>query len=117
MNMPPTAPTHGLRAPAATGTPPPPSGKGTLTSAYFSDSTILDMPWKNAGDGEATSAPRGWVSAGGLCPSPLCCPSRKIFSAALWSRCNLIPQSGQECHRTDKLLTTIMPQPEQACEV
>jgi hypothetical protein len=42
---------------------------------------------------------------------------RKMLSAALWSRCRLVPQSGPVCQRTDKPLRTITPQPEQACEV
>jgi hypothetical protein len=41
------------------------------------------------------------------------CPSLSMFLAALWSRWRLVPQSGQECQRTDKLLATRAPQPEQ----
>jgi hypothetical protein len=37
-----------------------------------------------------------------------------MFLAALWSRCELAPQSGQECQRTEKPLWTITPLPEQA---
>src|SRR5260370_7284106 len=37
-----------------------------------------------------------------------------MFSAALWSRWRLVPQSGHSCHRTDKPLETRTPQPEQA---
>jgi hypothetical protein len=35
-----------------------------------------------------------------------------MFLAALWSRCRLVPQSGQVCQRTDKPFTTMAPQPE-----
>ncbi len=38
------------------------------------------------------------------------CPSRRIFLAALWSRCRQVPHSGQECHRTDSPFQTRMPQ-------
>ena len=30
------------------------------------------------------------------------CPSLSMFLAALWSRCRLVPHSGQVCQRTDK---------------
>src|SRR5215471_17323020 len=40
------------------------------------------------------------------------CPSRSMFLAALWSRCRLVPQSGQLCQRTDKPFDTMTPQPE-----
>ena len=40
------------------------------------------------------------------------CPSLSIFLAALWSRCRLVPHSGQLCQRTDKPLATNTPQPE-----
>jgi hypothetical protein len=40
-----------------------------------------------------------------------------MFTAALWSRCRLSPQSGQECQRTDKPLATIAPQAEHAWQV
>ena len=35
-----------------------------------------------------------------------------MFFAALWSRCRLVPQSGQLCQRTDKPFWTTTPQPE-----
>jgi hypothetical protein len=38
-------------------------------------------------------------------------PALSMFLAALWSRCRLVPQSGQECQRTDKPLETVTPQP------
>jgi hypothetical protein len=40
------------------------------------------------------------------------CPSLSMFLAALWSRCKLVPHSGQMCQRTDKPLAMMMPQPE-----
>src|SRR5262245_26609936 len=40
------------------------------------------------------------------------CPRPSIFLAALWSRCRLVPHSGQECQRTDKPFWTMTPQPE-----
>src|SRR5262245_59276529 len=45
------------------------------------------------------------------------CPNLSIFLAALWSRCRLAPQSGQECQRTDKPFWTITPHPLQVCDV
>ena len=39
------------------------------------------------------------------------CPNLSIFFAALWSRCRLVPHSGQECQRTDKPFWTTSPQP------
>ena len=41
-----------------------------------------------------------------------CAGPAALFLAALWSRCRLVPQSGQACQRTDKPLATRMPQPE-----
>jgi hypothetical protein len=40
------------------------------------------------------------------------CPCQCMVVAALWSRCRLVPQSGQECQRTDKPLWTTAPHPE-----
>ncbi len=37
--------------------------------------------------------------------------ARSMFFAALWSRCRLVPQSGQECQRTDKSLGDDDPTP------
>src|SRR5260370_2944815 len=41
------------------------------------------------------------------------CPALSMFFAALWSRCRLVPQSGQGCHPTERPFWTITPQPEQ----
>ena len=66
----------------------------------------LTLPRMNAGDARFSAA------AYATAPRRLC-PSRSIFLAALWSRCRLVPQSGQECQRTDKPFLTTTPQPEQ----
>ena len=56
-----------------------------------------------------TLAPEGRIPAYAVLACG--CPSRRIFLAALWSRCRLVPHSGHACQRTDKPLETIAPQP------
>src|SRR5262249_39710602 len=64
---------------------------------------LLTLPRLKPGDARFCAA------AYATAPRRLC-PSLSMFLAALWSRCRLVPQSGQECQRTDKPLATMTPQ-------
>src|SRR5262249_40157995 len=45
-------------------------------------------------------------------PPRRACPARSLCFAALWSRCRLVPHSGQACQRTGSPLWTMTPQPQ-----
>ena len=58
-----------------------------------------------------TLTPEGGIHAYCSACHSVACPSCRMFSAALWSRCRLVPHSGHACQRTERPFCTIAPQP------
>jgi hypothetical protein len=57
----------------------------------------LTFPRTNAGDSR-------FLAAAYATAPRRACPALSMFLAALWSRCRLVPQWGQVCHRTERPL-------------